>query len=293
MASTPDEIRCDLETYNRSCKRVSYEKLDPIKVKGKDKKIDVFKPVAGSVSAALTLRQVPLIGRDEEILLVSRGIDAFDDLAYTSAIIFQGEAGMGKSKLLEESIKCIQGHKLKMTPRNGQFEVRLAVRADSKRKEFNLTLFLNPKQAMPTDHALSFIGAILTEMWNLDSANSKDARTDIVRTAVKRTAIPFAIKHIGLLGHVLPGLDFRKNSVASMPPASLFCILVRMVSSFVVAELKQNKTVVLCDNAHNLDLQSWKSLRVVFQVSIIEGAADRKKASTYLARFDLSLQTYA
>ena len=241
MASTPDEIRCDLETYNRSCRRISYEKLDPIKVKGKEKKIEVFKPVGGSVSTALTLRQVPLIGRDEEILLVSRNIDAFDDLAYSAAIIIQGEAGMGKSKLLEEAIKCIEGHKLSMTPRNGQFE------------------------AMSTDRSLSFIAAILSEQWNLDPAQSKDARTNIVRTAVKSIAVPFAMKHIGLLGHVIPNLDFRKNSVASMPPASLFSILVRMVSGFLVAGVRKGKTVILCDNAHCLDLQSWKALRAVFK----------------------------
>ena len=44
MASTSDEIRCDLATYTRSCTRVVFEKLEPIKVKGKEEKQQVFKP---------------------------------------------------------------------------------------------------------------------------------------------------------------------------------------------------------------------------------------------------------
>ena len=43
MASTQGEIRCDLETYTRSCKRVVFEHLEPIVVKGKTSKVKVFK----------------------------------------------------------------------------------------------------------------------------------------------------------------------------------------------------------------------------------------------------------
>ena len=59
MAATQDEIRCDVATYTRSCKRVVYEHLEPIQVKGKDTRIKVFKPVSGSVTASLSLRKIP------------------------------------------------------------------------------------------------------------------------------------------------------------------------------------------------------------------------------------------
>merc|ERR1711965_926189 len=32
MASTKDEIRCDVETYTRSCKRIVFDYVEPIKV---------------------------------------------------------------------------------------------------------------------------------------------------------------------------------------------------------------------------------------------------------------------
>ena len=92
MASTKDEIRCDHTTYALSRKAIVFEELDPIKVKGKVEKIKVFKPVGGSVSAALSLRNIPLVGRNEERALVNARIDAFAELSLSSAIIFSGEA---------------------------------------------------------------------------------------------------------------------------------------------------------------------------------------------------------
>ena len=47
MASTQDEIRCDAKTFAQSNKRVLFEELPPIRVKGKVNKIAVYKPIAG------------------------------------------------------------------------------------------------------------------------------------------------------------------------------------------------------------------------------------------------------
>ncbi len=122
MASTQDQIRCDIETYARSCKRVVFEHLEPIHVKGKEAKIKVFKPVAGSVSAALSLRKITLTGRNEELAMVSRSVDAFADLGYTSAIIFEGESGMGKSRMIEETTEILFRQKLPVSPNRGTYE---------------------------------------------------------------------------------------------------------------------------------------------------------------------------
>ena len=45
MSATTDEVRCDLDTYTRSCKRIIFENLEPIHVKGKSERIKVFRPV--------------------------------------------------------------------------------------------------------------------------------------------------------------------------------------------------------------------------------------------------------
>ena len=157
MASTKDDIRCDLETYARSCKRVVYEHLDPINVKGKKEKIKVFKPVAGSVSAALSLRKIPLIGRDEELAIILRSVDAFSDLSYSTAIMFKGDVGMGKSRMLQDCVDILNKHKLDIGPRKGAYE------------------------CMPGDATLAFIAAILEEQWQLKSDMTVDTRTTLVK----------------------------------------------------------------------------------------------------------------
>ena len=59
-------------------------------------------------SAALSLRKMPLIGRDEETAMVIQAVDAFADLSYSSAIVFEGEAGTGKTHMLEKARECVQ-----------------------------------------------------------------------------------------------------------------------------------------------------------------------------------------
>ena len=143
MASTADDIRVDLETYDRSCKRVLFERLDPIRVKGKVAKIKVFRPVAGSVSAALSLRKTPLIGRSEDMELITARVDAFNDLSASHTIILQGEAGVGKTRFLEEVVTVLHKHKLHLKPKQAHYE------------------------AMSQDATLNFMGSVLQEFWNL------------------------------------------------------------------------------------------------------------------------------
>ena len=50
-----------------------------------------------------------------------------------------------------------------------------------------------------------------------------------------------------------------------MPPASIFTVLVRMVTGFVVFATKESKSAFVCDNAHALDLQTWTALRSIFK----------------------------
>ena len=165
MASTMTEIRCDRETHQRSCKRVIYEELEPIKVKGKDKKVSVFKPVAGSVSAALSLKQVPFVGRAEEWCLVERHIDKFDNISLSMAIIFEGDAGNGKSTMMNKTLKAMEMHKLKIGPLKGKFE------------------------AMPNTRSLGFMIEILREEWHLQAEMPINARNSIVKNEVG--SIPF------------------------------------------------------------------------------------------------------
>lgn len=111
MASTTDSIRCDSTTHLRSCKHVLFEALEPIWVKGKAERIPVYKPITGAVSAALSLRKIPMIGRDGDMSLIELCVDRFSNTSESSAILIQGSAGMGKSKILNRqfvaTMRCL------------------------------------------------------------------------------------------------------------------------------------------------------------------------------------------
>ena len=117
---------------------------------------------------------------------------------------------------------------------------------------------------MPGDPSLRFISTILEEIWNLKPSMSLDARTSVVKSEVQKLASPFAMKHLGLLEFVIPRLDFRRNSAISMPSSSIFPLLVRMLGGFIVTDIRGRKRALVCDNAHGLDLQSWKALRMIY-----------------------------
>ena len=238
MAATSNEIRVDFETYQRSCKAVPFEDLGSISVKGKKEKIKIFKPVAGTVSAAITLRKIPIIGRKEEVNMVKARVDKFSSLSLTSAIVFEGESGMGKSRMLIEAVEYIDGHKLPVLPNNGNYEV------------------------MPGDLTMSFMTAVFKEMWNISDSMTADAKTTIVKAEILRLASPFVVKHMSLMEYVIPNLCFGEELASSVPASSTFVVLVRMVAGLLVFNLKARKKVLVCDNAHGLDIQTWNALCV-------------------------------
>ena len=241
MSSTTDQIRCDSTTHARSERRILFETLEPIWVKGKSEAVPVFKPLAGSVSAALSLRRIPIIGRDEEIDLITRRIGLFDNLRGSATIFLRGEAGMGKTKLLAETLTIINQHQIRVGPRKGCYE------------------------SMPHDGNLSLLVAVLSEQWSLLDSMSPEARASVVRTEVSKLASPFHTAQIGLLSLVFPRVALRKSSVRSMPTGSHFTILVKMVVDLMLGDIRREKKCILCDNAHNLDLQSWSCLQNVFR----------------------------
>ena len=139
---------------------------------GKPNLVEVYEPVAGSTSAALSLRKIPTIGRGEEKAMIEHKIDHFHDLSDSGAIFFRGEAGMGKSHLLGDVRECIKKHKIRCSPRRGKYG------------------------AMPRDGPLCFITAIIEEQWQLKDDMSPEARTNVVQREWVVISYPLACNFI-------------------------------------------------------------------------------------------------
>lgn len=100
MAAAQGGILCDQHTFQASQNRVSYEALAPIPVKGKAEPVAIFRPLE-LVSAAVTPRSI-VVGRHPERAQLTEQLEKLRFARLGGVIVIEGEAGLGKSRLVVE-----------------------------------------------------------------------------------------------------------------------------------------------------------------------------------------------
>jgi class 3 adenylate cyclase/tetratricopeptide (TPR) repeat protein len=112
-AAAPGEVLCGRLTAELSGHRVELEERRPVVLKGKSEPVEVF--------AALRLRRggkpdegerPPLVGREEELSFLDMQWRRVRDEAQAALVVVCGEAGSGKTRLLDELADVVAGHGL-------------------------------------------------------------------------------------------------------------------------------------------------------------------------------------
>jgi class 3 adenylate cyclase/tetratricopeptide (TPR) repeat protein len=108
-------------TFDQAVGFFSFEALEPVRVKGKTKAIQIYRLLAPKESPCRTHRvfgrRAELIGRSDELALLAKAVQGLFEKS-ASFIVISGEAGTGKSRLIEEfkatldlnTINWIEGH---------------------------------------------------------------------------------------------------------------------------------------------------------------------------------------
>jgi len=103
-AGRPDSVTVGESTYRASREAISYERLEPLTLKGKEEPVPAWEatgvlaePRRGSGRA-----QTPLIGREEEASLLTSLVDRVEREGRPHLVTVIGQAGVGKSRLLRE-----------------------------------------------------------------------------------------------------------------------------------------------------------------------------------------------
>ena len=103
QAAEPDEILVGDATYRRTPGLFAYEPHPPIVAKGKSTPLPAWRLIGAATEIAQTPQRSPLVGRDDEMAaLLSALEDALGGRGRLVSII--GEAGLGKSRLIDELI---------------------------------------------------------------------------------------------------------------------------------------------------------------------------------------------
>ncbi len=104
-AAGPGQIRCDYETYRNTRSKLAFEFFDPIQVKGKAGLIRIYRP-SGEAGAQPSTGSV-LVGRRAEMARLQAGLTDVQS-GRSRVMIIEGEAGIGKSRLVEELIRMMR-----------------------------------------------------------------------------------------------------------------------------------------------------------------------------------------
>ena len=113
------EIYVSEKIYELTKSEIEYEKLPPLKLKGKSYLITAFKPVKVKAKHMLRrIKEIPMIGRDKEMEIL---LKLYEDVkrGESRVVSITGEAGIGKSKLANEFVNKILEDKITLIETRG------------------------------------------------------------------------------------------------------------------------------------------------------------------------------
>jgi predicted ATPase len=231
MQASPGEVLCDEATYQGAKEQLVFESLPHLTVKGRGEPIRVFRP---SGKMQQTVRsQTALVGRSAERLLL---IDRMQVLlrGSSSVVVMEGEAGIGKSRLLAEALHDAP--------------------------PLNVTALVGTGDAIEKSTPYFAWRPIFGQIVGLDGVEPTLAARQ-VQVEKYLQAYPDLPRLLPLLNAVLP-LDLADNDVTAQMEGQVRADNTQRLLVRLLQETAESGPVMLVmDDAHWLDSASWALLR--------------------------------
>ncbi len=121
-AARPDTVTVGESTYRATREAVSYERLEPLALKGKEEPVPAWEAtgVLSEPRRGAGRAETPLIGREEEASLLSSLVERVEREGRPHLVTVIGQAGVGKSRLLRELTTSLAKAEDSPTIRRGQ-----------------------------------------------------------------------------------------------------------------------------------------------------------------------------
>ncbi len=236
MQAAPDDILCD-EATARSFTTIGYEAIGPMSVKGKAEPVGVFRPEGGTPRPLGDgSGSTPIVGRVAERGVLSGLLDRLGNGAGGGVVLVEGEAGIGKTRLLQD----------------------FAEHSESR----SFRIFTGAGSAIETSTPYLVWRTVLADI--LDLANVPDnagAKRRHVLRWFRSNDLP--LESAPLLNDVM-GMELPEPAGVSPWTDALRADAVReLVVDVVAAGVGRDPAVIILEDGHHFDTASWSAISAV------------------------------
>ncbi|MBE0680497.1 MAG: AAA family ATPase [Anaerolineales bacterium] len=232
----PIQIICDASTHEGARSRVDFIKLDPVNVRGKSQPVAVFVPQARHAKGKGQIALTDMIGREVERFALAEALRALITKE-SRAVIIEGEAGFGKSRLVEEMFR----------------------QADA----MNIKVLLGLGEAIEQSTPYHVWKSIAQIIFNLDehasSAEQKLAFEKMIETdkgLMERAPLLSAV-----LPFIIPDNENTKNIIGDARANAMHQLIIERLARTA----GQSPTALVIEDVHWLDSGSWALLSLAAQ----------------------------
>jgi len=225
----PGQVYCDYETYRGAHGRLAFDLLPPVRVKGKAGLIRIYRPTGETGKESAAGASGALVGRRAEVTRLTACLDEIQ-AGRSCILLMEGEAGIGKSRLVEELTRLMQ--------------------------ERGVAGLIGTGRSIEQQTPYRAWRDIFISYFDLDEVNDPAERQRRVQAHVRDVA-PDLVERIPLLNDLL-NLGLPENELtASLDTHLRHESLVSLLLALLRAWAAERPLVLVLEDAHWLDTLSW------------------------------------
>jgi class 3 adenylate cyclase/tetratricopeptide (TPR) repeat protein len=218
-------ILCEAHTWRLARDTTHFEALAPLMLKGKAKPVDVYRPTGRFLSR--TLSSTWIVGRQAEQQVLSERIQLLVRSKRGSAVIFEGEAGIGKSRLVAEAL--------------------------NQARAVNTVVLLGTGDAIERASPYHGWRSVFSDLFSLSGAESVERAREMVLDRLDEEQRRMAPLLNPVLGLELPDNELTAQMTGVVRSDNTDAFLVGLLAELA----KSSPLVLIMEDAHWLDSLSW------------------------------------
>jgi len=229
-------ILCDSSTYEAARGRVDFSTLEPISVRGKSQPVPVYLPQLRHAREVGRVALTDMIGRENERFALAEALRALVTKE-SRVVIIEGEAGLGKSRLVEELFRQAEA--------------------------MNVHVLLGLAEAIEQNTPYHVWKNIATEILGLKEQQSvSEQKTGFEKMiALDEDLKEQAPLLSAILPFTIPDNEGTKNILGDARASAMHQLIIERLAQVA----SQTPTALVIEDVHWLDFGSWALLNLAAQ----------------------------